>query len=79
MDQSQNSFRKTSILGPVCILILDSKTAMWEKQASKILQKHSGGQQVKANGPLIQQFLQVLLFQGANEVMLDKQAVQAAL
>lgn len=79
MDQSQNSFRKTLILGPVCVLILYSKIAMWERKASKILQKCSGGQQVKDNGPLIQQFLRVLLFQVGNEIMLGKQAVQVAL
>lgn len=51
MNQSQNSFWKTSIPSQVRILILYSKTIRWEMQASKILQNCSGSQQVvKVNG-----------------------------
>lgn len=61
-----------SILGPVCILILYSKTQGGEAKQVRFYRLGHGGQQLKDNDPLSQLFLQAILFQVAGDIMLSR-------
>lgn len=62
VDGRQDSSRKASVPGPVCILSLYSKTTRASKQ--DFYRSFLGSEQVvKGNGPLFQLFVQVILFQ----------------
>lgn len=66
VDGSQDSSRKASVPGPVCILSLYSKTTRASEQ--DFYRSFLGSEQVvKGNGPLFQLFVQVILFQDQAE------------
>lgn len=82
-DWIQDISWKASVPGPVCILILYSKTLTWDRQESNGLQmltcEHGSQDFENSHDTMFQLFLHVILSQAASDFMFGEQEVQAVL
>lgn len=79
-DRSQDGSWKASMLGPVCILILCSKTPRWARKASTVLQRRMWpvSRLLRAT-TFVSAICLITLFQVPSEVMLDNRQYNSAL